>query len=76
MRLNYIVLFFFNLRSVNLCLPDGNLISEDSSIVLDHHGLLFDVSSSKQPQSLCRYHVSIMLHYVFRCLLQYKKNNI
>lgn len=57
-----IYIFFFSYpRSVNLCLPDGNLISEDSSIVLNHHGLLFDVSSSKQPQALCRKNFSMLL---------------
>lgn len=40
------------LRSIDLLLPDGDLISEDGSIVLDHHSLFFNVSSSKQPQAL------------------------
>lgn len=40
------------LRSVDLLFHDGDLLPEDGSVVLDHHGLLFHVSSSKQPQAL------------------------
>lgn len=42
----------FYLRSVDLLLHDGDLLPEDGSVVLDHHGLLFHVSSSKQAQAL------------------------
>lgn len=42
----------FYLRSVDLLFHDGDLLSEDGSIVLDHHSLLFHVSSSKQSQAL------------------------
>lgn len=40
------------LRSIELLLHDGYLVSEDGSIVLNHHSLFFNVSSSKQPQAL------------------------
>lgn len=40
------------LRSIGLLLPDGDLISEDGSIVFNHHRLFFNVSGSKQPQAL------------------------
>lgn len=40
------------LRPVGLLLPEGHLISQDGSIVLNHHCLFFNVSSSKQPQPL------------------------
>lgn len=40
------------LRSVDLLFHDGNLVSEDGSIILNHHGLFFHVSSSKQSQAL------------------------
>lgn len=42
----------FYLRSVNLLFHDGDLISEDGSIILNHHSLFFHVSSSKQSQAL------------------------
>lgn len=49
-----------HLRSVGLLLPEGHLIPQDGSIVLNHHCLLFNVSSCEQPQPLtkkewCRY---------------------
>lgn len=43
----------FYLRSVDPLFHDGDLVSEDGSIVLNHHGLFFHVSSSKQAQALC-----------------------
>lgn len=43
----------FYLRSVDLLFHDGDLVSEDGSIILNHHGLFFHVSSSKQAQALC-----------------------
>lgn len=42
----------FYLRSVDLLFHDGNLISENSSIILNHHSLFFHVPSSKQSQAL------------------------
>lgn len=42
----------FYLRSVDLLFHDGNLVSEDGSIILNHHSLFFHVSSSKQSQAL------------------------
>lgn len=44
---------YIYLRPIDFLLPDGDLISEDGSIVLNHHCLFFNVSSSKQPQALC-----------------------
>lgn len=40
------------LRPIGLLLPDGNLISQNGSVVLNHHRLFFNVSRSKQPQAL------------------------
>lgn len=42
----------FYLRSVYLLFHDGDLVSEDGSIILNHHSLFFHVSSSKQSQAL------------------------
>lgn len=42
----------FYLRSVDLLFHDGDLLPEDGAVVLDHHALLFHVSSSKQTQAL------------------------
>lgn len=40
------------LGSVNPLFPGGDFISEDGPVVLDHHGLFFNVSGSKQAQAL------------------------
>lgn len=40
------------LRFIALLLADGDLISEDGSVVLDHHSLFLDVPRGEQTQAL------------------------